>query len=314
MTAFESRILPATSEGTVDFQDGFTWYRITGELEPGKRPLIVLHGGPGCTHDYLLRLTQLALPEWGGRAVIHYDQIGNGNSSHHPDKPASFWNPQLFVDEFHNLIGHLGIPEYDVLGQSWGGMLGAEIAVGRPAGLRQLVLADSPASIALWLAAANRLRAQLPAGVDDVLKRNEDAGTTDSPEYLEAMKVFYDRHVCRVVPNPPEVQASLTAMDTDPTVYMTMNGPSEFHTIGSLVSWSVIDRIPKIEARTLVVSGAYDEATPETVLPFIDLIPDARWRLFADSSHMPHVEETERYLRVVSEFLDGDEPEADAPA
>jgi L-proline amide hydrolase len=311
MSAFESRILPATTEGTVEFEDGFTWYRISGQLDSGVRPLIVLHGGPGCTHDYLLRVTQLALPEWGNRVVVHYDQIGNGRSSHHPDKPASYWEVELFVAEFHNLLAHLGIDDYDVLGQSWGGMLGAEIAVRRPAGLNQLVLADSPASIELWLQAANRLRAELPAGVDDALKRNEDAGTTDSPEYLELMKVFYDRHVCRIVPNPPEVRASLEAMDADPTVYLTMNGPSEFHTIGSLVGWSVIDRLPQIAARTLVISGAFDEAAPETVRPFVDLVPDVRWRLFADSSHMPHVEETERYLRITAEFLNGDEPEGD---
>jgi L-proline amide hydrolase len=312
MSPFESRILPATTEGTVDYDGGFTWYRITGELKPDERPLIVLHGGPGCTHDYLLRLAQLSLPEWGGRAVIHYDQIGNGHSSHHPDKPAEYWNVDLFVAEFHNLLAHLGITEYDILGQSWGGMLGSEIAIRRPAGLHTLVLADSPASIALWLEAANRLRAQLPPGVDETLKRHEDADTTDSPEYLDAMKVYYDLHVCRVVPNPPEVKASLDAMDADPTVYMTMNGPSEFYTIGSLVDWTVVDRIKNITARTLVVSGFYDEATPETVRPFVDSIPDARWRLFSDSSHMPHVEETERYLRVVRAFLDGDEPEADS--
>jgi L-proline amide hydrolase len=301
----------ADADGTVDFEDGFTWYRITGDLASGITPLIAVHGGPGCTHDYLLRLTALAAPEWGSRPVIHYDQIGNGRSSHHPDKPADYWTVELFLAELENLLGHLGIAEYHLLGQSWGGMLGSEHAVLQPTGLKRLVLADSPASIPLWLAAANKLRAELPGDTDDVLTRHEMADTTDSPEYLAAMQVFYDRHVCRVVPNPPEVQATFTAMEADQTVYLTMNGPSEFHVIGTIRDWSVIDRLDRVIAPTLVISGFYDEATPETVAPFVDLIPDSRWRVFAESSHMPHVEETDRFLRVVSQFLAGDEPEGD---
>jgi L-proline amide hydrolase len=311
MATTDAGILPADSTGTVDFRDGFTWYRITGDLSSGVTPLVAVHGGPGCTHDYLLRLTQLASAALGGRPVIHYDQLGNGRSSHHPDKPADFWTVELFLAELDNLLAHLGVSEYHLLGQSWGGMLGSEHAVLQPAGLRRLVLADSPASIPLWLAAANGLRAELPGGTDAILTRNEEEGTTDSPEYLAAMQVFYDRHVCRVVPNPPEVQATFEAMESDPTVYLTMNGPSEFHVVGTIKDWSVIDRLDRVAVPTLVISGFYDEATPETVKPFVELIADSRWRLFAESSHMPHVEETDRFLRVVSQFLAGDEPEAD---
>ena len=65
----------------------------------------------------------------------------------------------------------------------------------------------------------------------------------DSPECLRAMKVFYDRHVCRVVPNLPEVAASFAAIDTDPTVYTTTNGASEFHVVGSLKTWPIIERL-----------------------------------------------------------------------
>ncbi|HEX8768296.1 MAG TPA: hypothetical protein VF714_07995, partial [Jatrophihabitans sp.] len=130
---------------------------------------------------------------------------------------------------------------------------------------------------------------------------------------LQAMRVFYDRHVCRVVPNPPEVAASFAAIDNNPTVYTTMNGPSEFYVVGSLKHWSIIDRLPLIEVPTLIISGRYDEATPVAVRPFFDLIPDARWRIFDASSHMPHVEETERYLSVVQSFLDGAEPDGADP-
>jgi L-proline amide hydrolase len=118
------------------------------------------------------------------------------------------------------------------------------------------------------------------------------------------MTVFNDRHVCRVVPNPPEVVASFAAIDADPTVYHTMNGPSEFHVIGTLRDWTIIDRVGRIGVPTLLVSGRHDEATEATVEPYAAGIPDVRWEIFDDSSHMPHVEEEGAYLRLVGAFLD----------
>lgn len=290
------------TEGTIPFRDYRTWYRITGDLGAGGTPLVALHGGPGCSHDYLLRLTALADT---GRAVVHYDQLGNGRSTHLPDAPADFWTPQLFVDELANLLAALGIADnYTVLGQSWGGMLAAEHAVLRPAGLRGMVIADSPASMDLWVSAANELRADLPADVERVLREHEAAGTTDSEEYQRTMMVFYDRHVCRVQPMPEEVAATFAAMDADPTVYRTMNGPSEFHVVGNLKGWSIVDRLDAVNVPTLLVSGRYDEATTECVLPFFERIPDVRWAVFRESSHMPHVEEPERFDAVVAGFLE----------
>lgn len=299
-----------TSEGTLSFRGWETWYRVTGDLDEsraaGKAPLVVLHGGPGVPHDYTLRIAAIATQ---GRAVVHYDQLGCGRSTHLPDKGADFWGVPLFLDELDNLLSGLGIASrYAVLGQSWGGMLAAEHAVRQPAGLQALVIANSPASMQLWLAEANRLREDLPADVQATLLRHEAAGTTDSAEYRTAEEVFYDRHVCRVVPNPPEVTASFAALADDPTVYHTMNGPSEFHVIGTMKDWSVIDRLNRISAPTLLVNGAYDEATPACVQPFADHIPDVRWEVFADSSHLPHVEEEARYLQVVGDFLDSCDP------
>jgi L-proline amide hydrolase len=289
----------AFTEGTVSFRGYQTWYRLTGEFGDHV-PLVVLHGGPGATHDYVLRVAGLADT---GRAVVHYDQLGNGRSTHLPDVAPDFWTVELFLAELDNLLAALGIADrYALLGQSWGGMLAAEHAVRRPAGLRGLVIADSPASMPLWSAAAAALRAELPPAVDETLRRHEAAGTTDTDEYSDAVKVFYDRHLCRV-PWPPEVNATFDALDEDPTVYHTMNGPSEFHVIGSLRDWSIVDRVAAIDVPTLLISGRYDEATPETVQPFYDGIPDVRWEVFEESSHMPHVEETERFLATVDDFL-----------
>ena len=298
----------ATSSGTIDFGEWQTWYRITGDLLSGMIPLVTLHGGPGAAHDYLLSIADIART---GRAVIHYDQIGTGRSTHLRDRGEDFWTVDLFLRELDNLLERLGISSaYHLLGQSWGGMLAAEHAIQTPAGLRSLIVSDSPASMTLWLAAANELRSQLPADVQEVLTQHEAAGTTDSPEYVTAMNVFYDRHVCRVVPHPPEVDRTFAAIAEDPTVYHTMNGPSEFHVIGTLKSWDIVDLLHKIQAPTLVISGRYDEATPETVRPYAERIPNARWHIFENSSHMPHVEERDAYMKLVGEFLE----EHDGPA
>lgn len=278
---------------------------VPGDRRPGLRPTAARRRarGPGSTHDYLLGLTALAEEGW---PVVHYDQLGNGGSSHLPDRGADFWTVSLFLDELDNLLSGLGVADdYALLGHSWGGMLAARHAAGRPPGLRGLVVASSPASYPLWLREMKVLRDRLPPGVNDTLLHHEAADTTESHAYLKAMRCFYDRHVCRLKPWPREFMASFYEIYNDPTVYFTMNGPTEFHVIGTLRDWSVVECCPDIAVPTLLTSGRHDEATPVTMQPFADLIPDVRWEIFEESSHVPHIEEPERFRTVLSEFLNG---------
>jgi L-proline amide hydrolase len=287
---------------TMKWKHGETWYRILGDLDNGLTPVVVLHGGPGAAHNYVIAIAELI--NQSGRPCILYDQIGCGLSTHLPEKPKEFWTPELFIEELNLLLSHLKIESnYAIVGQSWGGMLGMQFATARHAGLKALVIADSPAGMGIWSSEANKLRAQLPEDVEKTLREHENNGTTNSPEYEEAMNVFYAKHVCRV-PMPPEVLASFKQIAEDPTVYHTMNGPSEFHCIGSLRTWDIHDQLHKISAPTLLVSGAYDEATPAMVSEINRRIPDNTWELFPESSHMPHIEEPARFKRIVNAFLD----------
>jgi L-proline amide hydrolase len=293
--------MSAVTSGYAPFRGYRTWYRVAGDLRAGV-PLVVLHGGPGCAHHYVLSIADLAGPQ---RAVVHYDQLGCGDSTRLPDEDPSFWTVELFLAELDNLLGHLGIAgEYDLLGQSWGGMLAAEHAVRRPAGLRRLVIANSPASMCDWREAAEKLRAELPSDVRETLERYEAVGDYDNPGYKAASDVFYARHVCRIVPNPPEVERTNELIAEDPTVYRAMNGPNEFFVIGSLKDWSIVDRLPAVDVPTLVINGRYDEATDECVRPYVERIPGARHVRFENSSHMPHVEERELYMNTVDAFLE----------
>jgi L-proline amide hydrolase len=296
---------PAPSrKGTVPFGDHRTWYRVTGDLDCGRPALIVVHGGPGSTHDYLLNLADLA--ELTGHPVVHYDQLGNGGSTHLPDRGADFWTVELFLDELSNLVERIGVAgNYVLFGQSWGGLLTARHAADRPAGLRGLVVANSPASYPLWLQEMAVLRAALPPGVNETLLRHEAAGTTGEEAYQEAMIPFYERHVCRLKPWPRDYLASFYEVYNDPTVYYAMNGPSEFHVIGTLRDWGVEDRLPDITVPTLIISGRHDEATPPAVRPYADLIPDSRWTIFEESSHLPHLEEPELFRTVMADYLAG---------
>ena len=289
------------SDGVVYWDGGWTWYRVEGELgEDGSAPLVTLHGGPGGAHDYVEPIADLA--RIADRPCVLYDQIGCGRSQHLPDAPVEFWTVELFRRELAALLDQLGIARrYHVLGQSWGGMLGMEHALEHPPGLRSLIVADSPASIELWVQEANRLRRLLPVDVQDVLTPHEAAGTTDSEEYQAAVMGFYERHLCRV-PFPDGLQRTFAQIAEDPTVYHTMNGPSEFHVIGTLRDWDITPRLGDVRVPVLVISGEHDEATPAVVRPLVDALPDARWELLDGASHCPHLEQPERFLELTEGF------------
>jgi len=292
-----------TREGRMSWRGHETWYRTFGERDRGAQqtPVVICHGGPGAGHDYCEPIADLSR---SGRPCVLYDQLGCGRSELLPDAPLDFWTPQLFKDELTELARHLGIADrYAVVGQSWGGMLAMEHALDHPPGLRGIVVADSPASMTLWVSEANRLRADLPEDVQETLTRHEQADTTADPEYEAAVAVFYARHVCRVVPMPDCVVRTFEQIAANPTVYHAMNGPSEFHVVGSLKTWDITDRLHEITTPTLLVSGRHDEATPLIVGQIHERIPGAEWVLFEDSSHMPHVEEHDAFLAAVESFL-----------
>lgn len=287
-------------DATVQLASGMTWYRIDGELQGSRLPLLILHGGPGSTHDYLDGFTDLS----GERAVIHYDQLGNGRSEPVDGRSPASWTVDLFLRQLDELIEHLGIAKcYGLLGHSWGGMLGAEHAVRRPTGLQALVLANTPASMRLWIEAAETLRHGLPPEVQATLLRHERQGTVDDPEYRRALDIYDRRHMCRLDPWPMELQSTVAAKKAHPAVFQTTIGLHDCRVTGTLRDWSIVDRCDRISVPTLLISGRNDEATLQTVQPFALRIPNVRWAMFQRSSHMPHLEEREACMATVRAFL-----------
>jgi L-proline amide hydrolase len=289
------------TEGFIPFAGAQTWYRsVAAEREEGRLPLLCLHGGPGANWLHLAPYEALA----DERRVVFYDQLGAGNSAVTVPHDPAMWTPELYLQEVEAVREALGLERVHLLGHSWGGMLAMQYAIGRPDGLVSLVVESSPASVPGWLTEVRRLRSELPPEVEATLREHEQARTMDDPAYEEATMVFYRRHLCRTDPWPDWLVRCFEILEANPEVYHSMNGPSEFHVIGTIKDWDITDRLGEIRVPTLIVSGRYDEVTPATVEVVHRGIPGSEWVLMEESSHMAQAEEPERTFEVIRDFLE----------
>ncbi len=130
----------------------------------------------------------------------------------------------------------------------------------------------------------------------------EASGEFHHPEYEDAVMEFYRRHLCRLDPFPEPLLRSVNNLEGNP-VYETMNGPNEFFVIGNLKDWDRTDRLGEIDAPTLITVGRHDEITPPCAETIHRGIRGSELRVFEESAHVAHLEETEAYLRTVADFL-----------
>ena len=288
-------------EAYVPFRGGRTWYRSVAAAseDDARLPLLCLHGGPGANWLHLKPYEALAEE----RRVVFYDQIGSGNSGLEEPHEVSIWQPELFVEEIGVVREALGLERVHVLGHSWGGMLGMQYATEQPEGLASLIVESSPPSVPDWMPEVARLRSELPPEVEATLREHEEAGTTDSPEYEEASMVFYRRHVCRTDPWPDWLVECFEKLEANPEVYHAMNGPSEFHVIGTIRDWDITPRLGRIQVPTLVFSGRHDEVTPACTEAAHRAIPGSEYVVLEESSHMAQAEQPEEALELVRRFL-----------
>ncbi|KAF8900483.1 proline-specific peptidase [Gymnopilus junonius] len=285
------------TEGKIDFvYDGETfqtYYKLFGDLQNRTGdPLIVLHGGPGLCHDYLISFADLS-PQYG-IPVILYDQLGNGKSTHLREKPPTFWTFDLFIDELVNLLNSFSIQEgFNLVGHSWGGVLALEFIVRRrPAGLKRLILSNTLASAELWQQSTQQLMQAFPRDVQEGLM----AGMSQPDKFYSALKKFHLVHGCASRPVPEvywKAMEQVFGPEGDPTV------------AGSPImqNWSIVDRLHLVNISTLVINGCRDIAQDFVIQPFLEKIPNVRRETFEHFSHSPFIEEKEEYMRVVAEFL-----------
>jgi proline iminopeptidase len=280
------------AEGVVTWRGGRTWYRVSSG-SGGATPLLCLHGGPGSTHNYFTPLDRLA----DERPVVLYDQAGCGRSERAPDAE---WAVESFLEELAVLRAALGLDEVHVLGSSWGGMLALEHALAA-GGVRSLVLSSTLSSVEQWQREVRRLRDALPADVVEVLDRCDRTHTYDTPDCEAALEVFDATYVYRGAAGTAELERMLA--ERGPEAYRSMWGPNEWTVTGALAGWDVRSRLGEIDVPCLVIRGRYDLCTEVIARTLVDALEDARSLVFEESSHMPVVEERDRYVREVARFL-----------
>jgi len=283
------------SEHWIDLASGHRLWSRRIEGGPGL-PLLLLHGGPGAGHDYLEPLAALA----EDRPVIFYDQLGCGRSDR-PDDPA-LWTIGRFADEVAEVRAALGLERCHILGQSWGGWLLVEYLLRRPPGVASAVLASTSASIPLFAAECRRLIGLMAPDHQRALAEHGARGDYAHPEYLAAVAAFYDRHLCRLPDTPDCLARTIANLDGNP-VYLTINGPNEFTTIGNLRDWDRTADLHLIEAPVLITCGRHDELGPACAAPMQAGLRNARTVIFEHSAHVAHLEEPELYIATVAGFL-----------
>jgi len=286
-------------EGYMPFKEGQTYYRIVGDLDSGKAPLVLLHGGPGSTHNYFEVLDPLAKED--DRALVMYDQIGCGNSfiEGHND----YFTAPVWIEELILLREHLGLEQIHLLGQSWGGMMAIWYACDyKPQGIKSYILTSTLSSAKLWEEEQHRNISYMEPEYRDALMGALENDDYDDPAYLEALDVFMLRH------SFPKMDESVPECVRRPkrsgsTAYLTGWGRNEFTPSGTLSGYEFTDRLCEIETPALVISGQRDLSTPLIAKTMYDNLPNAKWELFQYSRHAPFIEETPKYLRVLKEWL-----------
>ena len=281
------------SEGKIPVTGGNVWYRITGRST--GIPLLVMHGGPGSSsmEDDVLRTLS------DERPVIHYDQLGSGQSDR-PHDP-SLWHVERFVEELGQVRAALHLDEVHLLGHSWGTMLAASYLLTQPAGVKSVIFSSPALSARLWENDQREYLKAFPETIQHAIERNEREGTTNATDYQEAMMAFYHRHLCRLEPWPKALAQMMD--DTNVEVYGTMWGASEFTVTGSLRTYDVTNQLHEIKLPSLFLCGRYDEATPHTTQYYANLLPGSEFHVFEHSSHMTFLEEPDAYATKVRSFL-----------
>ncbi|MCI9490516.1 MAG: proline iminopeptidase-family hydrolase [Dorea sp.] len=286
-------------EGYMPFLEYKTYYRIVGKKTGNKKQLVLLHGGPGSTHNYFEVLDRLA--EEDGRELIMYDQIGCGES-YVADRP-DLWNAKTWADELAALREHLGLSEIHLLGQSWGGMLLLDYVCNyKPEGLKSLILSSTLPASWMWGIEQHRMIKELPQKMQDAIEKATSSNDYSDPAYQEAEAEYMLRHAAGpVTEESPECLRRPVQKGGE--AYVTGWGPNEYTPMGTLKDYDVTEQLKDIKEPALVINGGNDLCTPYIAKYMYDRIPNSRWELFRTCRHMCFVEDNDRYVELMKEWL-----------
>lgn len=290
------------TEGTIPFKNYQTFYRIVGK-KSGKTPLLLLHGGPGSSHNYFEVLDQLAART--DRQIIMYDQLGCGRSSI-PDDHPELYNQETWIEELINLRQKLDLHEIHLLGQSWGGMLAIiYLCDYQTSGVKSVILSSTLSSARLWSQELHRLIKYLPPAEQKAILNAEQKQDFSSSEYLQANTHFMNEHV--IDPNLQLPEAVTRPKKGGKLAYETAWGPNEYNPQGNLRNYEYTDKLRNIKIPSLITSGTDDLCTPFIAKTMFDQLAKAKWQLFPNCGHMPFVNYTEEYCQLLKEWMENND-------
>ena len=274
-----------------------TFYRIVGR-KTDKAPLLLIHGGPGSTHNYFEVLDSLA--DATGRQIISYDQLGCGESfvEGHPE----LWTLTTWTDELVVLREHLGLGHVHLLGQSWGGMLIISYLIERrPEGIDSVILSSTLPSSSLWSHEQHRLISFMSKEEQQAIAHAVETGDFDYPPYVKANDHYTVLHADEITAASPECLTRPKRFGTES--YLSAWGPNEYTPTGTLRDFDYTSRLHEISQPTLIISGTNDECTPLIAKTMYDRIPNARWELLDGARHMTFIDCTEKYKKLLADWL-----------
>ena len=286
-------------EGYMPFKEYKTYYRIVGKKTGNKKPLVLLHGGPGSTHNYFEVLDRLA--EEDGRELVMYDQIGCGES--YVDNRPDLWTAQTCNDELKAVREQPVLTEIHLLGQSWGGMLLLDYVCNHhPEGLKSLILSSTLPASWMWGIEQHRMIKELPQEMQDAIDKATSTGDYSDPAYVAAETEYMLRHAAgEVTEDSPECLRRPVKKGGE--AYIVGWGPNEYTPQGTLKDYDVTEQLKDIKEPSLVISGGNDLCTPYIAKYMYDRIPNSRWELFRTCRHMCFVEDNDKYVELMKEWL-----------
>lgn len=275
--------------------DLHVWTRRVG-VSPIK--MLLLHGGPGSTHEYLESFQDF-LPQ-AGIEIYFYDQLGSYHSDQ-PDDP-SLWTIERFREEVETVRRYLNLEDFYLYGSSWGGFLAIEYALKYQSSLKGLILSNTTASIKAYSEYINKLRDKLPTEILDQIKYYESKAQYDAPEYKKLINEHLDnKYICRLDPWPEPVLRG--GSRSNEQVYNTLHGPNEFLVTGNYKDWNRWADLYHIKVPTLVLGAAYDSMSVEDQEKMGDRIPNARVEICENGSHLSMWDDADSYFKYIKDFV-----------
>jgi proline iminopeptidase len=270
-----------------------------------KMKVLLLHGGPGATHEYFECVASFFPRE--GIEVIFYDQLGSGNSDHPEGKGDQLWETARFVEEVEQVRTALGLNKdnFYLLGSSWGGILAMEYALKYQQNLKGLIITNMMSSAPLYDKYAEEvLGPQMDPAVLKEIKDIEAKSDFSNPRYMELlMPNFYTKHLLRLPVEqwPDAVNRSFAKMNQE--VYVSMQGPSEFGISGKLETWDVSGRLGELTVPTLTIGAAHDTMDPKHMEWMSTQVKNGQYLHCPNGSHLCMWDDQETWMNGVMKFV-----------